>query len=215
MQDKQVSIFENEGQTLSPRTQQLISHLENVWKRPHNQSSENLKQITEFLSQLPEPYKVLGMTKIAEYLASEMSLHFLDLLATFQQKAENEGIDREELVETLQGAISEFFPEMMGISKQVLIKSLDDLITLSNITLSLYTLSQAKTAEEAQDWIYELPVLYGRQLAQERLITSIQAQFKITQNTTTMSFSGSVSWKSSLPSPVTIDTTTLELPTIA
>jgi len=86
MQDKQVSNFEHEEQSLSLRTQQLISYLEDLWERPHKPSPEILKRITEFLSQLPGPYRALGMTKIAEYFVSTMSLHFLDIMAIFQQK---------------------------------------------------------------------------------------------------------------------------------
>ena len=87
---------------------------------------------------------------MAEYLVSNMSLHFLDRVATFQQKAEGEGIDKEERVQTLLGIMPELFPEMMGIGKHVYIRTLDDLITLSNITFSLYTLSRVDTAEEAK-----------------------------------------------------------------
>ena len=215
MQDKQVPIFENEEQSLSLRTQQLISHLEDLWKRPYQPSSEALKRVTEFLAQLPEPYQTLGITKIAEYLVSTMGLHFLDIMATFQQKAEDEGIDREERVQTLRGVMPELFPEMMGISKQIFVRTLDDLATLSNITFSLHTLSQVDTAEEAQGWMYELPALYIHQLAQERLITNIQVQLTVTKASTTMRFSGATSWKSSLPNPVEVLPTMHQMPTIA
>jgi len=107
------------------------------------------------------------------------------------------------------------FPEMMGISKQVFIRTLDDLITLSNITFSLYALSQVNTAEDAQGWMYELPVLYRRQLVQEHLITNLQVQWTVTKSTTTLSFSGTTSWKSSLPSPVEVSPTTNKTQTIA
>ena len=152
---------------------------------------------------------------MAEYLVNAMSLHFLDIVATFQQKAENEGIDREELVQTLHDLMPDLFLEMMGISKQVFIRTLDDLTTLSNITFSLYTLSQVDTAEEAQSWMYELPVLYRRQLVQEHLVTNLQVQWTTTKSSTTMRFSGTASWKSSLPSPIKVSQTTIRTPTIA
>ncbi len=215
MQDKQIPVPDTMGQSPSLRTQQLINHLEALWKRPYQSSPEMLRRVIEFLAQLPEPYQALGITKIAEYLVSNMSLHFLDIIATFQQKAEGEGIDREERVQTLRGIMPELFPEMMGISKQVFIRTLDDLITLSHITFSLYTLSQVNTAEDAQGWMYELPVLYRRQLVQERLITNLQVQWTVTKSTTTLSFSGTTSWKSSLPSPVEVSPTTNKTPTIA
>jgi hypothetical protein len=215
MQDKQVPIFENKEQSPSLHTQQLINHLEELWKRPYQPSSEMLKRVIEFLAQLPEPYQALGITKIAEYLVSNLSLHFLDILAIFQQKAEGEGIDSEERIQTLRGIMPELFPEMMSISKQVFIRTLDDLITLSNITFSLYTLSQVNSAEEAQGWMYELPVLYKRQLVQEHLITNLQVQLTVTKSAMTMRFSGTTSWKSSLPSPVEVTPTTNKTPTIA
>lgn len=215
MQDKQVPVPDTKGQSPSLRTQQLINHLDALWKRPYQPSPEMLKRVIEFLAQLPEPYQALGITKIAEYLVNNMSLHFLDIVATFQQKAEGEGIDWEERVHTLRGIMPELFPEMMGISKQVFIRTLDDLITLSNITFSLYTLSQVNTAEDAQGWMYELPILYRRQLVQERLITNLQVQWTVTRSITTVSFSGTTSWKSSLPSPVEVSPTTNKAPTIA
>ncbi len=65
---------------------------------------------------------------------------------------------------------------MMGISRHIIIRSIDDLVTLSNITFSLYTLSQIDSAEEAQNWMYELPELYYRQLKQEHLVANLQIQ---------------------------------------
>lgn len=215
MPEKPVPISEGEERSVLLRNQQLLNYLQDLWNRPFNPSSETLKRIAEFLTQLPEFYQVLGMTKIAEYFVSILGLHFLDLLATFQQKAEDEGIDREELIQTIKGAMPELFPEMMGISKQVLVRSLDDLITLGNITLSLHTLSQADTAEEAQSWIYDLPGLYLHQLTQERLLTNIQVHLTATNNSTTMRFSGSASWKSSLPNPVNVSLATPETQTRA
>lgn len=215
MQDKQLSISDNKEHSLSLRIQQLLSYLEDLWKRPYGPSSEILTHVAEFLAQLPEPYQMLGITKIAEYIASCMGLHFLDIMATFQQKAEEEGISSEERIQTIQGVMPQLFPEMMGISKHILIRSFDDLVTLSNITLSLYTLSQVDTAEDAQGWMYELPVLYWRQLTQERLITNMQVQWTVTNNSTTVRFSGTTSWTSSLPSPVDISSATLKTPMIA
>ena len=124
MQNKQIPIFKNEELTLSPRTQQLISHLETLWKGANKPTPEMFKRISEFLSQLPESYQALGITKIAEYFTSSMGLHFIDLMAKFQQNAKLENIDKEEIVATLEGAITEFFPEMMGISKQIVPKNL-------------------------------------------------------------------------------------------
>lgn len=171
MQDQQVTTFKIKEQPPSLRTQQLINYLEDLWKRPHEPSSDMLKRITGLLSQLPEPYQALAMTKIAQYFVSRMGLHFLDLMAIFKREAVNEGTDVEECIQVLNGIIPELFSEMMGMSKHIHLRSLDDLVTLTNITFGLYTLSHVDTAEEAQGWMYELPVVYWRQLSQEHLIS--------------------------------------------
>jgi hypothetical protein len=202
MQDQQIPNFEVKEGPLSLRTQQLIEYLGDLWQRPYKPSTEMLKRITEFLSQLPDTCQSLGLTKIAEYLVGNMGLHYLDMMALFQQKAEDEGIDKEERIETLRGVMPLLFSEMMAASKQIVIRTLDDLVTLSNITSGLHALSQAKTAEEAQSWMYELPVIYLRQLKQERLLTNFQFQFTVTESTTAMRFSGSTSWESYLPCPL-------------
>jgi hypothetical protein len=205
MQNKQVPVLKSEEQALSLREQQLISHLETVWKNSYKPSPEVFKRIIEFLLQLPEPYQRLGMTRIAENIASSMGLHFMDLMARFQSKAKLAGMEQEEIGETLTGAIAEFFPEMMGIGKQIQVKSLDDLVTLSNIIFSLYTLSQTDAVEDMQSWIYELPTLYQRQLSQERLMTNMQFQLTVTQTATIKNYSVFASWNSSLPNPVNPD----------
>jgi hypothetical protein len=196
MQQKQLINFNNEGRNLSPRTQKLISHLETVWQDPPQQSPEMFKRIIAFLSQLPDSYQTLGMTKIAEYFASSMGLHFIDLLANFQKTAELEGMDQEEIVETLEGAINEFFLDMMGISKHIVARSLDDLVTASNITFGLYTLSQSEKAEKAQNWVYELPLLYMRYLSQENLMTNMPVRFVVAYSVVPTRRPGSFSsWK--------------------
>lgn len=208
MQNDQVSVSRNEEQAISQRTQQFINYLETLWQSPQEPMAEVLKRITSFVVHLPEPYQAMGMTKIAEYLASSMGLHFLDIMATFKQKASEEGIDREEYVQTIKGVLPELFTEIMGISRLVHIRSLEDLITLSNITISLYNLSRVDSADEAQSWMYELPILYWHQLSQEHLAANIQVQSVVTTNSTTTTRKGYIAWNSSLPKPVkmTIDT---------
>ncbi len=215
MQDTPIPLFEDGQVVLSERVQHLISYFEEQYSQSHHPSLDVIKRVTEFLVLLPEQYQALGMTKIAEYLINRLDLHFLDIIATFQQKAEHEGIDAEERRETIRGVVTEFFPEMMGISKQISIRSIDDLVTLNNITSALYTLSQVHTAAEAQGWMYELPTLYWRQLAQERLVTNIRVQISITQNQQVKTVSGAIAWKSSLPNPVHIIATKHDIPTIA
>ena len=204
MQDEQISIPRYEGNALSQRSQHLINYLEGLWHRPHEPSSDTFKRIAELILRLPEPYQAMGITKIAEYLVSNMGLHFLDIMAMFQQKATDEGISVEEQAKTFRGVMLELFPEIMGLSKHVVTRSLDDLVTLCNITFSLYTLSQVDSAEEAQSWMYELPILYRRQLSQERLVTNIQTQVIITKSSTSTRVRGYTAWDSSLPDPVQV-----------
>ncbi len=216
MQEEHLSIFGVEEQPVSLRTQQLMQHLDHLWKHPYKPSPETLNRVIEVLVQLPESYKNLGMTKIAEYLVNVLSLHFLDIIAIFQQKAEGEGIGEEECKQTLHGAIIEKFSEMMGISKHVIIRSIDDLVTLSNITLSLQTLSQVNSAEEAQNWMYDLPELYYRQLKQEHLIANLQIQATVSRSATKVNTSGYISWNnSSLPRPIDLPPIVYGTPTIA
>lgn len=165
---------------MSPRTQHLIECLEDLWQYPHELSPEKFKPIIEFVAHFPQPYQMMGIAKIAEYLVSNMGLHFLDIMTTFQEKAEQEGIDPEEREGTFKDIMAELFPIMMELSRNVSVQSLDDLLTLSNITFGLYRLSRPESAERAQRWMYKLPKLYYSQLAQDHLVTSLQPQFIVT-----------------------------------
>jgi len=176
MPDERLSMQNNDEQGLSQRTQRLIESLGDLWQHPHQLSSEKLKRIIEFVVHFPESYRSMAMTKIAEYLVDNMGLHFLDIMATFQQKAEQEGIDRKECEGTFQDIMPELFPTMMRLSRNLSVRSFDDLVRLSNITFSLYGLSQADTAEEAQRWMYTLPKVYHNQLERDHLISSMQGQ---------------------------------------
>jgi hypothetical protein len=205
MHNEQSSISKSNTHSLSPRDEQLLRYLEEVWQHPNSPSPETVKRVIKFLSSLPEPYRTTGMTKIAEHLASNIGIYFLDLMATFQQKAESEGISQKECQRTIQGVMPELFPEMMSISKRAIIRSLDDMITFSNISFGLYTLSQAETAEDAQGWIYELPTLYRNQLNQEGLISPIQPRLTAKKKIpAAIRFRETSSWVSSLPEPVHI-----------
>jgi len=180
MQDRQVSMQNNDEHAISQRTKYLIECLGDLWQYPHELSNEKLEHIIEFVTHFPELSQAMGIAKIAEYLVSNMGLHFLDIMTTFQEKAEQEGIDREEREGTFNDIMPELFPLMMELSRNVSVQSLDDLLTLSNITFGLYRLSRPESAERAQRWMYKLPKLYYSQLAQEHLITSVHPSFTIT-----------------------------------
>ena len=186
MQDERVLIPKNDENVVSKRIEHLIESLGDLWQHPYEPSPEKLKGIIEFVVHLPEPYRAAGMTKIAEHLVNNMGLHFLNIMATFQQKAEQEGIDQKEREETFHDIMPELFLTMMGLSRNISVQSLDDLVTLSNITFGLYRLSQVDSAVRAQRWMYKLPKLYHRQLALEHLVTSAQAQLTVTIHPATM-----------------------------
>ena len=49
-------------------------------------------------------------------------------------------------------------------------RNFDELVALYNITIKLYTLSSVETAEEAQEWLYDLPATYIRRLQQAGML---------------------------------------------
>lgn len=155
------------------RTQHIIEHLESLWRFPQEPSPEILKQITEFAVSLEEPYKTICLQQIAEHAVNNMNLHILALMATFKQNAEQDGISSRERDEVLSRVIAQTLPILNTLSKLPSIHSLDDLVALSNITVGLQSISRTKSALEAQSWLYELPTMYYRQLAQENLIINI------------------------------------------
>lgn len=160
----------------SLHTRQSLEYLQKQWQALHEPAFTHLQPLIASVIPLPEDYLAKGLTAIAKNLVNGMNLHFLELLAIFQQKAEQEGIDQEEIEGTLADVLPELFSTMMVLSDQVTIHSLDDLMTLSNITLSLCKLSHSETAEKAQRWVYKLPKLYRSQLEQAHLLASTQLQ---------------------------------------
>ena len=181
MQEYRVTSYQgNYGQEISQRTQHLVDSLKDLWNRPHMPSHEELNRIFEYVVHFPDPYRAAAKTTIAENLVSNIGLHYLDILATFREKAGQEGIDAKEQEATLVDSMTELFPLLMGLSKRIVIRSLDDLATLSAITIGLYGLSHAESAEQAQRWIYSLPKVYMRQLAQEHMFAHPQMHFTVT-----------------------------------
>src|SRR5579859_4198533 len=98
MQDRQVSINENNEQALSLRSQRLIELIEETWQDLHEPTIEDMKRLIE---SLPEPYKSMSLEAVGERLVNAFKLHYLDIIAAFVQKAEEEGINAEEQSETL------------------------------------------------------------------------------------------------------------------
>jgi hypothetical protein len=170
------------------RTQRIMEHLAELWRYPQEPSPDELRHITEFVIGLQEPYRTIGLEKIAEHTISNMSLHILALMATFQQKAEQEGIRTEDRKETFDHIQPVAFGILRELGKNISVQSLDDLAALTNITVSLQTLSRHDSAEAARSWLYELPTMYYRQLTQE-MVVRVQVFESVS-----VSVSASINW---------------------
>jgi len=180
MQDYQVTFYQShQKQEISQRTQNLLSSLKDMWKQLRELSHENVMGILEMADCFSEPYHTTILHSIAEKLMSSMTVHYLDILATFIQNAEQEGIDREEQTATVADTMVDLFPILTGLNSRLPVRTLDELITLAAITVGLYGLSHTETAEEAQHWLYALPQEYARQLTQEHLIVTPSLQFTV------------------------------------
>ncbi len=132
-----------------------IKHLENQWRSVDEASSIRFRPLIELIVSLDEEDRTAWLTEIAKHLANILCQHFLEMLV-------REG--------TFHDTLEASFPLMLGLSSNISIQSLNDLLTLSNITIGLYRLSHVDSAERAQRWMYKLPKLYHSQLAQEHLI---------------------------------------------
>src|SRR5438128_12609904 len=73
----------------------LIEHLEDQWQSVHEASSIRFRPLIEFAMSLEEENRNAGLTAIAQHFISTLSLHYLDIMSIFQQKAEQEEIDLE------------------------------------------------------------------------------------------------------------------------
>jgi hypothetical protein len=156
----------------SERDQKIIHHLQNSWQSIQNFTPGSIANIATFITDLQEPYKAAAIETVAEQLVNAIRLCILTLMATFQKNAENEGISAEDCQETLSQVLPEAFHTLNEISQRISIPSLETLLKLCNITGSLLMLSQTDSAEEAQNWLYELPPMYARQLQQEHLLSN-------------------------------------------
>src|SRR5579872_7405351 len=196
MQDEKRSTQQNDEHVVSPsiRVQNIIEYLADLWKRPHTPSNEDLKRITEFVVRLPEAYRYTGLTTLAELFVNGISLHMLDLMATYQQKAGQEGESAEDIQRTFEDIFPRAVSTLETLRKQLSIQSLDALAALSNITIPLYTLSRADSAEEAQSWLYELSESYQDELQQEIMLTDAQDQVTYPGNSATIHSSTFTDW---------------------
>lgn len=181
MQNYPVALHHHyEEREISQRTQNLLGSLNDLWKRLQGLSHEQAKSILDMAARFPEPYATLILQSVADKLVSSMVVHYLDILARFREKAAQEGIDAEEQAATFAESLGDLLPMLTGLSRRLAVETLDDLVTLAAITVGLYGLSHAESAEQAQHWLYVLPQEYSRQLAQEHLIAPSSPQFTVT-----------------------------------
>lgn len=167
MQDESALIHKEDEHAASARTRRLLEHLEELLQCPHELTFETLKRI---IVNLPEEDRAIGIEALAEHLVSIIKLHFLDIVAMFHQKAEEEGISAAERDEIAHDVRQELFQALQKLSEQLSVKSVNDLATLSNITFGLYTVSHVDNSEQAERWIYKLPRIYRERLEHEHLV---------------------------------------------
>jgi len=168
------NIMVMQREQLSPRNQRLLEHLESVWQRQKSLPPDALKHITRLVISFPEEHKAAGLRMLADDVISSMRLHLLGLVEAFKRYAEQEDISLEDRDETLQDTLPEIFNTIKKIDEQLTVRSLDDLTALVNITVSLQSVSQARSADEAQSSLYELASLYYKRLVEEGLLVDAQ-----------------------------------------
>ncbi len=174
MHDKEQSTEKMSQNTPSQDELVIIERLSHQWQTSYELSPEQLRSILEFTAGLPDHDKRAALTAIGEHMTSHLVLHFLDLLATFQQKAEQEDIAPAEREACIQDVLNESFAKIIDINHELAILSFEDLSALSAITFNLQTLSHAHTAEDAQTWMYELPTMYRDELSTENLLSTVE-----------------------------------------
>lgn len=181
MQDNQVTLYRfHQEQEISQRTQNLLDSVKDLWKQLEELSHKDVQSILDMAARLPEPYRAVVMNGIAEKLGSSMVVHYLDILATFRHMTGQEKIDTVEQAATITDSMADLLPIITGLTRRLAVQTLDDLATLAAITVGLFGLSHAESAEQAQYWLYALPQEYARQLAQEHLIAPPSPQFTVT-----------------------------------
>jgi hypothetical protein len=160
-----------EGKVVTDRDLRVIEYLQDSWQSLRDTTPDVTASIAKFITDLPEQYKKLAINLVANHINNTMGLHFLTLLATFEEKADQDGISPEDCQETLADALPETLRILGKITTHLSIQSLDDLGTLCNIASSLITLTETSSAEEAENWIDSLPALYYRQLERKNFIS--------------------------------------------
>ena len=169
MQDKQITPSENHVPGFSLRRERLLEQIQQNLQHTTEPSFDHLVQI---ITALPEPYLQQFIEVIAERMVNTMQLHYLlDIIPTFSQNATREGIDEEEVVETLSDKdVLAGTQQLLDLNKRLAVYSLDNLFRIEQITRGLRSLSNVTTAYDAQRWVYQLSAVYQSKLKHEHLI---------------------------------------------
>jgi hypothetical protein len=199
MNDKDKSTSADREHTISSSlyTQRILDFLDKQLERPHEPSNSDFRSIIESVMAEPEIYRTPGLTVIAEHFVNGMQLHLLDLVAIFRRKAMQEGLTLGEYETTLNDVLPETFSAIEKLRKQISIQSLDELVALYNITIKLYTLSSVETAEEAQQWLYDLPSTYIRRLEQAGMLRGEEKEDKKVVSTPSVTANRFINWQTS------------------
>lgn len=169
------------------RDQRIKESMVELWQDHHQPYADILSSALELTLHLPQTEWAAGFTIIAQHLVNHMSLHMLNIMATFQQKAEEEGMSTEDRQEIAEQTFSRAFEAFETIRTRLSIKSLDSLARLNNITIGLYVLSKVNSAQEAATWLYGLPQDYLGDLQEENMLVNLEERIElhlINSNTT-------------------------------
>ena len=169
MQNKQAEFYDD-GENSASQPESIPTLVGYLWQRFYKPSSETLTDVAALVLELPEPYKMMGLKILADSFTTLISLHYLDVIATFKNNAEQEGIDKQEQKETIDEVVSEWLQKMVELSSNTLIQSPEDLIKLIKITVGTYGLSRPGSAEHAQEISYSLPSMYCEPLERAGLL---------------------------------------------
>ncbi|MEO7022249.1 MAG: hypothetical protein ABI234_19025 [Ktedonobacteraceae bacterium] len=167
MHDEQIAdANNNNNQAVSSREQHLVEQVHKQLQDSQQIYGKSLKQIVPLL---PEKFKEMAIHTVAEQFVTIMKMHLLSIAATFYQGAANENIDAEDRDETLQDVEADVYT-LMEMIHRLTVNTPETLARLGTITTSIQDLSQCDNAEEAQRWLYNLPMMYQTSLEREHLI---------------------------------------------
>jgi hypothetical protein len=181
MSDEQTVNADSNRQAESSYEQGFVEELEKYWQDIYNLSPRDLRQV---LLALPNKYKTMAIQAVTEYLANSMKVHLLHTAAIFCQQAEDEGVDAKERAATLEDVEADVC-SIMELSQSLSVRTYKDLLKLGKIAASVQGLGESDTAEDAQNWLYNMPAIYSGRLKREHLIKPVSEKERWLQNLST------------------------------